>query len=67
MRKAIGLLSVFPLVWLLAGVSLGQETPSGATKVRLDSATRLELTNADVRWMGYRGRQALKLVPLAGH
>lgn len=33
----------------------------------LDSTTRLELSNAQVQWVTYRGRRALKLAPLPGH
>jgi hypothetical protein len=34
---------------------------------QLDRSTKLDLQNTDARWMDYRGRPALKLVPLPGH
>jgi hypothetical protein len=40
---------------------------SSASKVSLDSTTKLDLINADVKWVEYRGRHALHVVPLPGH
>ncbi len=44
----------------------GQAT-GAARAIPLNSATRLELVNARVLFVEYRGRQALKLAPLDGH
>jgi hypothetical protein len=33
----------------------------------LDPTTKLEVVNAQVRWVDYRGRHALNLAPLSGH
>lgn len=67
MRKAFIQLSFLVLLWLLVVVSLGQETKPSASKVRLDSTTKLDLINADAKWVEYRGRHALHVVPLPGH
>ena len=40
---------------------------AAASLVRLDSNTRLELTNARALWVDYRGRRALRLAPREGH
>ncbi len=52
---------------LAPAMAAGQSTAHGPSAVTLDSATRLEMTNARVIWVDYRGRRALKLAPLAGH
>ena len=44
-----------------------QTAKTRASSVRLDPATKLELVNARVVWVDYRGRHALKLAPLEGH
>jgi len=67
MRRAAIQLSFLVLFWLLVIVSLGQETKPSPSKVRLDSTAKLNLINADTKWVEYRGRHALHLVPLAGH
>jgi len=67
MNQAVTQLLFLVLLWLLPAVSLGQETQSSASKVRLDSTTKLDQINADTKWVQYRGRDAVKLVPLAGH
>jgi hypothetical protein len=67
MNKVVTQPSLLVLLWLLVVVYLGQETQSSASKVRLDSAAKLNLINADTKWVEYRGRHALHLVPLAGH
>jgi hypothetical protein len=54
------------ILWLSVTVSLGQNMQPAA-KIRLDSTTKLELTNADIKWVDYRGREALHVVPLPGH
>jgi len=66
MSKAVAQLSFLVFLWLLVAVSLGQETQSVA-KLRLDSTTKLDLINADIKWVEYRGRHALHVVPLPGH
>lgn len=57
------------LPWLLAGASFGQQKESSKSRARdrLDSSLKLELINADMKWMDYRGRHALHLVPPPGH
>lgn len=45
----------------------GQSAKAHWRAIPLDSRTRLALTNARILWVDYRGRHALKLVPLAGH
>jgi hypothetical protein len=65
MRQAWTPLAIF---WFLAAASslpAQRGRPDGV--VPLDSATTLVLKNARVLWVGYRGRRALKLAPLAGH
>ena len=66
MSKAVAQLSFLVFLWLLVAVSLAQETQSVA-KLRLDSTTKLDLINADIKWVEYRGRHALHVVPLPGH
>lgn len=66
MCKVLSQLSLVVL-WLIPILSAGQALPSSASKVTLDSTSTLALSNAGVRWVDYRGRRALKLVPLPGH
>jgi hypothetical protein len=65
MRKAITQLSLLVLPCLLGVASSGHGTPS-ASKVSLDSTTKLDLINAAIKWVEYRGGRALHVVPLAG-
>ena len=67
MNQAVTQLFLFVLLWLLPAVSLGQETQSSASKVRLGPTTKLDLINADIKWVKYHGRHALHVVPLTGH
>ena len=66
MRRTLTGLSI-----LLALSSVAQRLSSqSATSFRaipLDATTKLELTNARVLWVDYRGRRALKLAPREGH
>lgn len=48
-------------------VSLGQAPKVLNSSITLDDSTKLELVNAGSKWLDYRGRHALKLVPLPGH
>ena len=52
---------------LLAAILLGQATKPASSKITLDPNTKLEMINADSKWVEYRGRNALHLVPLSGH
>lgn len=67
MLKAVSQLLVLLLLSLPLVVSSGLETKSSSSTSKLDSSTKLDLTNTDVKWVEYRGRHALKLIPLAGH
>jgi len=67
MNQAVTQLFLLVLLWLLPAVSLGQETQSSASKVRLGPTTKLDLINADIKWVKYHGRHALHVVPLTGH
>ena len=67
MNKAALLLAVSILVFSAAMFSFGQAPKLSAGAITLDSATRLDLVNADTKWVEYRGRHALRLVPLPGH
>lgn len=67
MSKAVAPLSLL-LVLSLPGIAATVwEKPSSDGKITLDSATKLELINANVKWVESRGRHALHLVPLPGH
>jgi hypothetical protein len=46
-----------------SGLSTRPRVPSP----RLDPTTKLELINAQTKWLDYRGRRAIKLVALPGH
>lgn len=48
-------------------MSSGKDAKSSGSAVRLDSSTKLDLINANMKWVDYRGRHALKLLPLPGH
>jgi hypothetical protein len=53
---------------LVAAVSpASAQTSTRVRRIRLDSATKFEVTNARVLSVDYRGRHALKLAPLEGH
>jgi len=67
MSKALAPLSLLLVFSLPGTVSAGSEKPSSGGKITLDSSTKLELINADAKWVEYRGRHALHLVPLPGH
>jgi hypothetical protein len=47
--------------------SSGQAAKLSGGAITLDTATKFDLVNADMKWVEYRGRHALKLVPLSGH
>jgi len=67
MNKLAWFLSRLILVFSAVMFCFGQAAkPSGGTTT-LDSATKLDLVNADMKWVEYRGRHALKLLPLPGH
>jgi len=55
------------LSWFLVAASVGQAAEPPASKITLESNTKLEMINADAKWVEYRGRNALHVVPLAGH
>jgi hypothetical protein len=67
MSKAVTQLSFLALSWFLVAVGFGQAAKSSASKITLDSNTKLEMINADAKWVEYRGRHALHVVPLPGH
>ena len=67
MSKALAPLSLLLVFSLPGTVSAGSEKPSSGGKITLDSSTKLELINADAKWVEYRGRHALHVVPLPGH
>jgi len=58
-------LAVLALVWVSGSVVV--QAPPGRVDIPLNARTKLALTNGRVIPMRYRGRQALKLAPLAGH
>jgi hypothetical protein len=67
MSKAVSPLSLL-LVLSLQGIApTVREKPSSGGKITLDSSTKLELINADAKWVDYRGRHALHVFPLPGH
>ena len=63
MRQSTPRLCLLMVVCLLTSTTVGQKN-SPAT---LNSSTKLTLINAGTQWMEYRGRSAMKLVPLPGH
>ena len=65
MMKSIERLGVAGLL-VAAAMPLSAQRPTGR-QLTLDPSTKLELTNARVLWVEYRGRRALKLAPLEGH
>lgn len=67
MSKSVSRLSLWILLFLPLVMSSGKDTKATNAAVRLDSRTKLDLINADMKWVEYRGRHALKLVPLPGH
>jgi hypothetical protein len=60
-------LTLAMLVLLPWRISLGQAPKVPNLSIALDDSTKLELVNAGTKWVEYRGRHALKLVPLPGH
>jgi hypothetical protein len=55
-------------VLCLAGASLrAEQTASRTPALTLDPSTKLDVTNAQIQWLDYRGRRALKLAPRTGH
>ena len=65
---------LFSLVLLLfAGLTVSFTHEARATgpaiklAIKLDTATRFDLINAAIKWVDYRGRHALHIVPLPGH
>lgn len=52
---------------LLPAAGQGQSAHSTSAALALDRRTKLELRNTGAQWVEYRGRSALKLVPLPGH
>jgi hypothetical protein len=68
MGKAISQLSSLVLILLaVVVVSSTQETKLSGPALTLDSNTKFELVNAEVKWVDYRGQHALHFVPLPGH
>ena len=55
---------VFLMPWV---ASLGQAPKAPSSPITLDNSTKLETVNAGTKWVEFRGRHALKLVPLPGH
>jgi hypothetical protein len=45
----------------------GHQSGVSRSTAALDSTTKLQVVNAQVRWVDYRGRRALNLAPLPGH
>lgn len=60
-------LTLAMLILLPWRISLGQAPKVPNPSIALDDSTKLELVNAGTKWVEYRGRHALKLVPLPGH
>lgn len=52
---------------LMPALTWAQMANARPSSIQLDSNTKLELINARVLWVDYRGRRALKLAPLEGH
>jgi hypothetical protein len=48
-------------------IASGQTASVRGSSLRLDQKTKLDVINARVLWVDYRGRRALKLAPLDGH
>lgn len=67
MTKALSLLGVATLVFIASIAVFGQGPQATGRAVALDATTKLELMNAGTKWVEYRSRHALKLVPLPGH
>jgi hypothetical protein len=66
MRKTFKGLSTLLALSSFALPLSGQKATS-LQAIPLDGTTKLELTNARVLWVDYRGRRALKLAPREGH
>lgn len=62
LRAALALVAIS----FAAPRSAAQAAPDGAARLSLDERTRLEVVNGRAIWVEHRGRQALKLAPLAG-
>lgn len=67
MSKAISLLTLSTLLFVSAAISPGQSPKVQGSSPALGASTKLDLINAGTKWADYRGRHALKLVPLPGH
>lgn len=67
MSKTVSRLVLWILLFLPMVMSSGKDAKSSGSAVRLDSSTKLDLINANMKWVDYRGRHALKLLPLPGH
>jgi hypothetical protein len=55
------------LLLVLPVFAMAQVEKARDSSVKLDPSTPLEVRNARVLWVDYRGRRALKLAPLPGH
>ncbi len=66
MSKAISPLTLGTLLFVSL-VSFGQAPKVPSSAPALDASTKLDLINAGTKWVDYRGRHAVKLVPLPGH
>jgi hypothetical protein len=67
MGRTVGQLVLLAASGFLAMISLGQTAKPSSSRITLDSNTKLEMINADAKWVEYRGRNALHLAPLPGH
>jgi len=66
MRFLLGRLAMVAFFSVVAAPLSGQSAESPRL-IPLETATKLELTNARAIFVDYRGRRALKLAPLEGH
>ena len=67
MGKGVLQFCLVVLFFSLIALAMGQDTKSSGSKLKLDSTTKMNLVNAEIKVVKYRGRYALHLVPPAGH
>lgn len=65
-KGALQFCPVAVFLFLIAS-AIGQDAKSSGSQLKLDSNTKMTLVNAEAKMVEYRGRQALHLVPPAGH
>jgi hypothetical protein len=68
MRKAVSQVSSLILFFsaMVVGCASNQAKSPGPA-LKLDATTKFDLVNAGIKWVDYRGRHALHIVPLPGH